>query len=89
MAEEVGVEDAGRERDLNHRSEEACTHRVDDALKSLEAIIHLKHMVLTVCYPCQLRTDTNTCREVSGMEDMEDYGELLCGAWGRDIKPMF
>lgn len=46
----------------------SLTHWVDDALKSLEAIVHRKHMVLTVCNPSQLRTDRRMYRGVSGMD---------------------
>lgn len=56
---------------------------MDDALKGLEAIIHRKHMVLTVCNPSQLRTDrhTNTYRDVSAM-DVGDSGKSLLYCMG-------
>lgn len=61
---------------------------MDNALKSLEAIIHRKHVVLTVCNPSQLRTDrhTNTCRDVSG-KDVED-SERCCVLFGAGV-PVF
>lgn len=78
---------SGRERDhpsqpINH-SEEAYTHWVDYALKGLEAVIHRKHMVLTVCNPSQLRTDRQTSAETLGI-DVEGSGKLpwTARAWG-------
>lgn len=64
-------------------SEEAYTHWVDYALKGLEAVIHRKHMVLTVCNPSQLRTDRQTSAEMLGM-DVEGSGKLswTAQAWG-------
>lgn len=78
---------SGRERDHPsqpiNRSEESCTHWVDYALKGLEAVIHRKHMVLTVCNPSQLRTDRQTSAETLGM-DVEGSGKLpwTARAWG-------
>lgn len=47
-------------------SGEGSTHRVDDALQSLEAVIHGKHVILAVRDPRQLRTQ-QTQRHTRGI----------------------
>lgn len=64
-----------RERPPQRKS---STHGVYDALQRLEAIIHWKHVILTVCNPGQLRTQqTHESHGAMSGEDVENLGKLL------------